>query len=186
MSFKGKALMLGSPSVGKTSLLAQYVDGKFFEEYNQTIGANFYIKEVELTHILENVDVNAEIKNDIKNKGLSIYFWDIGGQSDKLFVTEYYFVQAIGAIVVFDVTQKETFDNLEFWISKLKELSGDIPFVIIGNKIDLDDKRVITFEDGKRIAEKYGVEYIETSAKDNKNVKKAFKLLAIQVLNNIK
>ena len=75
------------------------------------------------------------MKENVKNKGLKIYFWDIGGQQDKLFANEYYFLDAVGAVVVFNLVDKESFKNLEFWISKLKELSGDVPFIIIGNKI---------------------------------------------------
>lgn len=186
MSYRGKALMLGNPGVGKTSLLTQYVDGKFFENYKQTVGANFYIKEVDLTHIIEKIKSEGNIKEKLKEGGFRIYWWDIGGQSDKLFVTEYYFVQAVGAIVVFDVTNEETFNNLEFWITKLKDLSGNVPFIIIGNKVDLENKRKVSFEEGKRKAEDSGVEYIETSAKDNKNVELAFELLSIQILNNMK
>jgi small GTP-binding protein len=150
MSFRGKALMLGSPSVGKTSLLSVYVDGKFSPSYSQTIGANFYIKEVDLTHVIDKIKLDSELKKKIRKNGIKIYLWDVGGQSDKLFVTEYYFVQAIGAILVFDITLKKTFDDLDFWISKLKDLSGDVPFLILGNKIDLENSRVISFDQGKK------------------------------------
>ena len=186
MSYKGKALMIGSASVGKTSLLGRYVDGKFTDGYNQTIGANFYIKELDIEDIIEKLDIDNKVKDDVKTKGFRIYWWDIGGQSDKLFVTEYYFLQAIGSIIVFDVTEKKTFDELDFWISKMKELSGDIPFIIVGNKIDLDNKRIVSYEMGKEKAEEYGVEYLETSAKENKNVNLAFEKLATLILKNIK
>lgn len=173
--------------MGKTSLLARYINGIFPEEYHATIGANFLIKEVDLKHVVDKInDIKPELKEDIKNKGFKLYWWDIGGQSDKLFVTEYYFLQAVGAIVVFDITLKETFETLDFWIDKLKELSGDIPFLIVGNKTDKKDERQVSLEDANNKAEKLGVEYIETSAKLNENVDKAFEILAVKILNNMK
>jgi len=183
MSYIGKALMVGDPTVGKTSILAQYVDGIFREEYYQTIGANFLIKEIDLVKIIDKISVTEEVKNHVIEQGLKLYFWDIGGQSDKLFVTEYYFVQAVGAMVVFNVNDESSFNNIDFWISKVKELSGNIPFVIIGNKSDLN-KSV----DQKKIEEKvsyYGVKYYETSAKLNVNIDKAFHGLSIQILNHL-
>ena len=116
----------------------------------------------------------------------TLFYWDIGGQKDKLFVTEYYFLQAVGAMVAFSVANRESFNNLDFWISKMKELSGDIPFIIIGNKTDLQDKRVVQTEEIEKKAKEYGVRYFETSAKLNESVDIAFDDLSIQILNNLK
>ncbi len=186
MSYKGKVILLGDAGVGKTSLLARYVDGNFFDEYRQTVGANFLIKEIELDQIIDKLSIKPQIKQDIKDKGFNLYFWDIGGQTDKLFVTEYYFLQAVGAMVVFNVDKKETFDDIDFWISKMKELSGEIPFILVGNKIDLEDKRLVSTEEIESKAAKYGVNYFETSAKLNESVDAAFENLSVQILNNIK
>ena len=117
---------------------------------------------------------------------LKLFLWDIGGQQDKLFVSEYYFLDAVGALVLFDIVNKDSFENLEFWIKKLKELSGEIPFILIGNKVDLEDKRVISREDIEKLADKYEVKYFETSAKLNESVNAVFEELSIQILNNLK
>jgi small GTP-binding protein len=186
MSYRGKIILLGDPAVGKTSLLSQFVDGKFFDEYIQTVGANFLIKEIDLKDSVEKLNINKDLIKDIQEKGFRLYFWDIGGQQDKLFVTEYYFVQSHGAIVVFNLVSKESFDSIDFWISKLKELSGDIPYIIVGNKIDLDDKRAISKEDIEKKVKGYGAEYFETSAKLDRNVNEAFLALSIQILNKLK
>lgn len=186
MSYRGKVILLGDAGVGKTSLLARYVDGIFSDIYKQTVGANFLIKEIELNRIIDKLNINPQIKENIKAKGFNLYFWDIGGQTDKLFVTEYYFLQAVGAMVVFNVDKRETFNDIDFWISKMKELSGDIPFILVGNKIDLEDKREVRTEEIKDKADKYGVNSFETSAKLNESVDAAFEDLSVQILNNIK
>ena len=185
MSYRGKCILCGDAGVGKTSLLARYVDNKFSDEYNQTIGANFLIKEIDLTKIIDQLDIkNPKLKKDIKEKGFKLYFWDIGGQTDKLFANEYYFVQAVGAMVVFSLDQSSSFENIDFWIEKLKELSGDVPYIIIGNKTDL--KREIGKEKIESKVKKLEVKYFETSAKLNENVDKAFESLSVQILNSFK
>ena len=184
MSYRGKVVLLGDPGVGKTSLLARFVDGIFRTEYKQTIGANFLIKEIDLKNIVENLKFDFETKKKIKDKGFMIFLWDIGGQKDKLFVSEYYFLDAVGAMVVFNVDNKKTFDSMDFWISKMKELSGNIPFIIVGNKIDL--KREVSSEELAQKAEKYGAKFFETSAKLNESVNAAFEYLTTQILNNLK
>lgn len=185
MSYRGKALMVGSPNVGKTSLLARYVDNKFSDEYHQTIGANFLIKEIDLTKIIDNAKIkNPELRSDISQKGFKLYFWDVGGQQDKLFANEYYFVQAVGAMVVFSLNSFESFKDLDFWISKLRELSGNIPYILVGNKSDLRREVESGLVEDK--AKKLKVEFFETSAKVNKNVDLAFESLSIQILNNLK
>ncbi|MFX1553900.1 MAG: GTP-binding protein, partial [Promethearchaeota archaeon] len=171
----------------KTSLLAQYVDGQFSDEYHQTIGANFLIKEIDLSKVIDKLDIkNPKLKKDVKDKGFKLYFWDLGGQHDKLFSNEYYFVQAVGAFVIYDILNPKSFINIDFWISKVKELSGDIPFMILGNKVDRRQERKVSYEKAIEKAEKYYVKYMETSAKLNENVDKAFEGLAIEIPNNIK
>lgn len=165
--------------MGKTSLLSRYVEDQFRESYFQTLGANFLVKEVDVKNITNHLDEEKNINS------FNIYVWDICGQRDKLFTTEYYFVQAVGALVVFDILNRESFEDLDFWINKLKELSGDVPFIIIGNKIDKEEKRMVSKEEGKELAEQYGVEYIETSAKSDENVDKAFEILAIEIIKKM-
>ena len=185
MSYRGKVILCGDPSVGKTSLLARYVDGKFNEGSVPTLGANFLIKEIDLSKVIDKLKLeNPELKKDIKEKGFKLYFWDIGGQQDKLFSNEYYFVQAVGAMIVFNLNELSSFKGINFWLSKLKELSGDVPYIIVGNKLDLERKIDQSLIDER--VNKLGVEYFETSAKLNENVDVAFESLSIQILNNLK
>lgn len=184
MSIAGKVIIIGDPGVGKTSLISRYVDGTFYEEYIQTVGANFLIKEVDLQNILgNNYPSDGDLREKTLDKGLKLYFWDIGGQSDKLIVTEYYFLQAVGALVVFNLVNKESFEHVDFWVSKMRELSGDIPFILIGNKTDLSNERVIDKALIEKKAEDLGVNYYETSAKLNENVNRAFFEISLQIIN---
>ena len=161
------------------------MDGKFNEDYIPTYGANFLIKEIDLSKIVDNLQLeNLELRNDIREKGFKLYFWDLGGQQDKLYSNEYYFVQAVGAMIVFNLNDLSSFQDINFWLSKLKELSGDVPYILVGNKSDLErkiDKSLIDDE-----VRKLGVHYFETSAKLNENVDIAFESLSIQILNNLK
>lgn len=185
MSYRGKVIICGDAGVGKTSLLARYVDDQFSEEYHQTIGANFLIKEIDLKIVIDKLNIkNPNLSHDIKDKGFKLYFWDLCGQHDKLFSTEYYFVQAVGAMVVFSLNNYSTFENLDFWISKLKELSGAIPYVIVGNKTDL--KREIDKELIEKKLKTLRVKYFETSAKLNENVNQLFESLSVEILNTLK
>jgi small GTP-binding protein len=137
MSYRGKVILCGAPGVGKTSLLARYVNDKFSEEYHPTVGANFLVNEIDLGVILDKLDINnPELKKDVKEKGFKLYFWDIGGQKHGLFANEYYFVQAVGAMIVFNLNNLSSFQDIDFWLSKLKELSGDVPYILVGNKSD--------------------------------------------------
>lgn len=185
MSYRGKVILCGDAGVGKTSLLAQYVDNQFSEEYHQTIGANFLIKEIDLKKVIDKLNItNPKLKKDIKQKGFKLYFWDIGGQKPSLFANEYYFVQAVGAMIVFSLSRLATFKSIDFWISKLRELSGDVPYIIVGNKTDL--KSEINEDIIKNKVSELGVAYFETSAKLDENVDKAFETLSVQILNRLK
>ncbi|MFW9818824.1 MAG: hypothetical protein ACFFE5_04380, partial [Candidatus Thorarchaeota archaeon] len=103
---------------------------------------------------------------------------------DKLWANEYYFVQAVGAMVVFSLDKVSSFNQIDFWIKKLKELSGDVPYVIVGNKRDLPievDKELI-----QNKIKAVGANYFETSAKLDENVDDAFESLSVQILNTFK
>ena len=143
------------------------------------------IKEIELSKIVDKIQLDKpELKQDIKEKGFKLYFWDLGGQHDKLYSNEYYFVQAVGAMIVFNLNDLSSFQDINFWLSKCRELSGDVPYILVGNKSDLEkkiDKSLIDDE-----VRKLGVQYFETSAKFNENVDFAFESLSIQILNNLK
>jgi small GTP-binding protein len=143
------------------------------------------IKEIDLSLIIDKLEIkNPELKKDVKEKGFKLYFWDIGGQRQGLFANEYYFVQAVGAMVIFALDNYESFKNIDFWLEKLNELSGEVPYILVGNKSDLQKEVPKNLIEEK--VKQLGVSYFETSAKLNENVDKAFESISVQILNNLK
>lgn len=147
--------------MGKTGIITRYIESRFNKKDYPTIGADIYIKQV---------------KEDFK-----IYIWEIAGAKDRLFASEYFFIQSVGAMVIFDIANQESFTSVDFWIKKIKEFCGNIPFVIIGNGLDKSDERRVKFEEANEKAKKYNVRYIETSVKTGNNIDKAFEYLVAKV-----
>ena len=161
MIYQCKFVICGDSAVGKTALITQYIESRFIKDTTPTIaiGADYYIMKV--------------------NERFKIYIWVIAG--NKLKFIEYFFSHSVAAMVIFDITNQESFTNIDFWINKIKELCGNIPFVIIGNKLDKSDERRVKFGEANEKAKKYNVRYIEASAKTGNNIDKAFDYLVAKV-----
>ena len=166
--FNAKMLLLGDGAVGKTSLIKQYIKGEYKGDYKPTIGVDVYTKEIRFSHQGEEVSLNLGV-------------WDIAGQKQFEMFRKNFFKGAKAALVVFDYTRPETFSSVETgWIKDLQELSGNVPFILIGNKIDLP--RQVDYDLANGLASNYGIKFIETSAKDNINVEQAFLDIATQIM----
>ena len=154
-------LLLGDSCVGKTSLISRYANGIFKDEYIATVGLDFVSKQ--------------EIIND---KNINVKLWDTAGQERYKALTPSYLRGADGVVLVFDVTNSETFDNLKFWLDSLKNNLGEnnsfLPVVINGNKIDIDD-RDISKDDANKFAQENNYKYFETSAKSGVGVDELFR-----------
>ncbi len=167
-----KIVVLGDPAVGKTSLVKMYTEHHFKEDYKPTLGVNIVIKELEIEKI------NAKIR---------VILWDIAGQDRYDLSRRMFFEGVLGALFVYDTSRHSTFHNIETkWLKDLKEFSESEPaYIMIGNKIDLEDSKVVSTEAGKTLAEKINAsDFIETSAKYGDNVEFAFKKLVDKVLTN--
>ena len=163
-----KLLLIGDSSVGKTSLLLRYTDNSFSDKYIATIGVEFKSKDITLN-----------------NNTYKIHIWDTAGQERYKSITKNFYKHAEGIIFVYDITKKETFDNLKNWISNA-ENETNFKIIIVGNKLDMESNREVSIEKLKKLAEKKNCQYFETSAKKNINVETMFLSIINEMINNIK
>lgn len=157
---KAKILLIGEGAVGKTSLLLQFADNKFFSGNMQTIGVDFKTKIITI--------------NGVR---IQLQIWDTSGQERFRTITKSYYRGAQGILVVFDISRVDTFNLTKYWISSIKELaSDDVDVALVGNKSDLEPR--VTKEEAINFAKENNIPYFETSAKDNSNVTEVFTYLA--------
>jgi small GTP-binding protein len=164
---KVKVCFIGDAGVGKTSLIKRFVLDVFDDRYIATIGTKVTKKIVDVQ------GPNGQAK-------VMMLVWDIMGQKGfRELLREAYFFGAHGAIAVCDMTNKETVEELRYWIKALTDVAGDVPIVFAANKADLENERVVKEQDVKELAAKYKAEAFLTSAKTGQNVEAAFKALAL-------
>ncbi|XP_022089813.1 ras-related protein Rab-10-like isoform X5 [Acanthaster planci] len=159
-------ILIGDSGVGKTCVLLRFVNDEFKTSYISTIGIDFKIKTVEL-----------------QGKKIKLQIWDTAGQERFHTITTSYYRGAMGIMLVYDITQEKTFDNIAKWLRNIQEHANeDVEKMLLGNKCDMEDKRMISKERGENIARENGIKFLETSAKANVNVEKAFMTLAEDIL----
>ena len=161
-----KLIVLGSAAVGKTTLVNQFLKKEDVIDYRPTLGISISTQQF---HV-------QGFKDDI----IKFLVYDFAGQSFFKRVIHEYYKGANCAFIVYDVTRRETFDEaIDFWLEDAQKKLGNVPFVLIGNKIDLEDKREISKEEGLEKAKKLKSFFIETSALKNINVQDTFKIIGI-------
>ena len=156
-----KVMMLGDASVGKTSLTLRYISGFFLEDLKLTIGVDFYSKSV-----------------DYNDKKVKLQIWDFGGEERFRFLLTQYLKGANGVLFLYDITRSETLDHFPDWLQIIRENSGDIPIILIGSKLDLDEIREVKEDDGILATKKYNLaSFLELSSKTGENVEKSFQVI---------
>lgn len=141
MEARCKICFLGREGVGKTSLIIRHIDGVFTENYKSTIGADFLISTRELPqiHPFEETGLAERHRREYQNSSLQVYIWDLGGQVQYLSLREHYLAGASAAIIVFDVTNAASADQIPNWIEEIEHSARyTVPRLIVANKIDLD------------------------------------------------
>ena len=169
-NFLFKYIIIGDPSVGKSNLLMKFAHNKFTEEYQATIGVEFGAK---------NIEINKKIYR--------IQIWDTAGQENFRSITRAYYKNSVCAMVVYDITRRESFDHIVNWIEDVHNQSPKtITIVLIGNKIDLEDQRAVSYDEGNDFAIKNGIIFTETSAKSGEGVDEIFKKSAEEIESKMK
>jgi len=162
-----KLLLIGDSGVGKTCILFRFSDDAFNTTFISTIGIDFKIKTIEL-----------------RGKKIKLQIWDTAGQERFHTITTSYYRGAMGIMLVYDITNQKSFENIAKWIRNINEHANeDVEKMILGNKCDMEDSRVVAKERGEAIATEHGIKFLETSAKTNINIERAFHELAEAILN---
>ena len=160
-----KLLLIGDSGVGKSCLLLRFADNSFTDSYISTIGVDFKIRTIEL-----------------EGKTIKLQIWDTAGQERFRTITSSYYRGAHGIIVVYDVTDHESFNNVKQWLSEIDRYGCEnVNKLLVGNKNDLTSKKVVSTEVAQAFAEKTGITFLETSAKNATNVENAFLTMASEI-----
>jgi len=161
-----KLLLIGDSGVGKTCILFRFSDDAFNTTFISTIGIDFKIKTIEL-----------------RGKKIKLQIWDTAGQERFHTITTSYYRGAHGIMLVYDITNAKSFDNIAKWLRNIQEHANeDVEKMILGNKCDMEDKRVISKERGDSISSENGIRFLETSAKTNVNIERAFVELSESIM----
>ncbi|CAF1103647.1 unnamed protein product, partial [Didymodactylos carnosus] len=153
-----KLLLIGDSGVGKSCLLLRFADDTYTESYISTIGVDFKIRTI-----------------DLEGKTIKLQIWDTAGQERFRTITSSYYRGAHGIIVVYDVTDQESFNNVKQWLQEIDRYASDqVNKLLVGNKCDLTAKKAVDYVKAKEYADSLNIKFLETSAKNATNVEQAF------------
>jgi small GTP-binding protein len=161
-----KLLTLGDSGVGKTNFIFRFIENQFTETHVSTIGFDF----------------KSQILTLPNKKVIKLQIWDTAGQERYMSVNKNLFLRVQGILLIYDISNRESFEHITNWISNIRELCANIPIILIGNKTDLDDIRVVATSEGQQIANEHNLEFLETSSKTGINVREAFINISEKVL----
>eukprot|EP01083_Nonionella_stella_P161637 529707_1 len=163
-----KLLMIGDSGVGKSCVLLRFSDDSFTSSFITTIGIDFKIKTVE-----------------IEGQRVKLQIWDTAGQERFRTITTAYYRGAMGILLVYDITDEQSFLNIRNWIRNIEQhAANNVQKLLMGNKCDMFDDRVISKDRGQDLADEYGIKFFETSAKTDTNVKRAFVSITTDIVQN--
>jgi len=164
-----KFIIIGDAATGKSCLLHRFIDDKFNKDSSHTIGVEFGSKIVE-----------------VGGKNVKLQVWDTAGQERFRAVTRSYYRGAAGAILVYDITSRETYNHITSWLNDARALANaDITIILVGNKIDLNEEREVTFLEASRFAQENDLMFLETSAKTGEGVREVFLKCARSILSKV-
>mmetsp|Transcript_28911 Transcript_28911/g.32119 ORF Transcript_28911/g.32119 Transcript_28911/m.32119 type:complete len:210 (+) Transcript_28911:91-720(+) len=164
-----KLLLIGDSGVGKSSLLLRFADNTFTESFISTIGVDFKIRTIE-----------------IDGTTVKLQIWDTAGQERFRTITSSYYRGAHGIIVVYDITNHETFHNVQKWLQEIDRYACEnVHKLLVGNKCDLVNERKVAYDSAKEFADQLSLIFLETSAKNSTNVEEAFTKMASAIRDKL-
>ena len=165
-----KILTLGDTSVGKSSIILRFSDNKFDDKIFSTIGIDFKTKYIKLDKF-----------------SVKVLIWDTAGQEKFQNIAKQYYKGANGVLLIYDISNRKSFERIDFWLKELKENNriDELFLYLVGNKIDMEDKRVISFQEGEKYAKKNNINFFEVSAKSGKGVTELFNNVINGVMEKI-
>jgi small GTP-binding protein len=163
-----KVVVVGEGGVGKTSLILRYTQDRFLGEYITTIGTNFAVKTL-----------------NIDGQQMKLQLWDLGGQAQFMRIRSFYYPGARAAVVVYSIADRNSFEVVPKWTKEVRNICGDIPLTLLGNKIDLDSDRLVRKEEGVGQASQINAEFFETSAKTGELINGAFTSIARRIFGRM-
>lgn len=168
-SYLFKYIIIGDTGVGKSCLLLQFTDKRFQHVHDMTIGVEFGSRTI-----------------DINGKPIKLQIWDTAGQEAFRSITRSYYRGACCALLVYDISRRDTFNHVSRWLEEAKKNSNPhLVVVLVGNKTDLDHKRAVSFSEGEEFARENGLLFLEASAKTGDNVEETFVTGALNVLDRV-
>ena len=165
---KIRIMLIGDANVGKTSIIKKYCLDEFSQAYVTSIGLDFQIKFL-----------------DINQTKIKLQIWDTTSHERYQFLSKNYFNTSEGFIIVYDITNRKSFENVSFWVNQITEMAPNYTkCILFGNKCDLNKERKIELSEGKDLGKKYNYKFFETSSKDGKNIDKGFEYIVKEILGN--
>ena len=165
IDFSSNIILIGDRNVGKSALITKICKNEFPDVYSATVGFEF-------------LTLGFNIVSDIKKPVLKYQIWDCSGGENYRSIFQNFYKSARVCLLAYDVTDEKSFKDIDGWVKDVKNNNKSMHFVLIGNKIDLEDKRVVPKEKGKNFAEKNGMKFVEVSAKTDAGIKDLEKILA--------
>ena len=178
-----KLLVIGNAAPEKSAFLIKYTDDTYSDSYVKTIGVDFVIKI-----FLNNQKYFLQkIKNiEIKGKSVKLQIWDTAGEERFKNIISSYYRGASGILLLYDITDRESFENLNSWLIDIeKNTKKDVCKILVGTNCDLEDERKVTYQEGKEFATSNEMRFIEVSVENNINVNEAFDILLEDIMNKI-
>eukprot|EP00262_Sarcandra_glabra_P000858 TRINITY_DN1090_c0_g1_i1.p1 TRINITY_DN1090_c0_g1~~TRINITY_DN1090_c0_g1_i1.p1 ORF type:complete len:216 (+),score=32.55 TRINITY_DN1090_c0_g1_i1:312-959(+) len=164
-----KIVLIGDSGVGKSNILSRFTRNEFCLESKSTIGVEFATRTLQ-----------------VDGKTVKAQIWDTAGQERYRAITSAYYRGAVGALLVYDITKRQTFENVQRWLRELRDhADSNIVIMMAGNKSDLKHLRAVTEEDAQVLAEKEGLSFLETSALEALNIEKAFQTILTEIYHII-